>query len=394
MTPTDQDLDIQRFDARPILLLVSVLFLTFVPRMLLAPLLLRIEAGFGLTRAQAGALFFYMSLPYSAAMLGSGFVAARLHHRGTIVLSLVIVGLSLMLLSLAASAWLLRAGLALLGAGAGLYAPSGIATLTGVAHARHWGKALAMHELGFILGFFSAPLLVELALRFASWRVLYALLGVICLLVAFLYARVASGGRFAGAAPRLRHITAIFSQVTFWVVALFFVLAVGLEVGVYSMLPTFLVAERGMSETVANSLVAVSRLTSVLLVFSSGFLADRFGARLLIAVVCVAAGLATVLIGVAGGAALVAAVVLQPMLVSAFFPAGFIALAGVSSPQTRNLVVSMVIPLAYLFGGGVVPAGIGFLSQRGHFGAGFVVIGALMIAAVGLLRVLPERKSR
>ncbi|TVQ41148.1 MAG: MFS transporter [Spirochaetaceae bacterium] len=390
MIPVDHDFSIERFDARPILLLVSVVFLTFVPRMLLAPLLLRIEASFGLTRAQAGGLFFTMSGPYSAAMLASGFVAARLTHRGTIVLSLLIVGLSLLLLSIATTAAWLRVALASLGVGAGLYAPSGIATLTGVAHARHWGKALAMHELGPILGFFSAPLLAVLAVRFATWRALFAALGVVCLLFGFFYGRVASGGRFAGAAPKLSHVTLIWSQGAFWVVALLFILAVGLEVGVYSMLPAFLVAERAMSETLANSLVALSRLTALVLVFSSGVLADRFGARLLIAVVCTAAGVATVLIGITRGALLVLVVVLQPMLVSAFFPAGFIALAGVAPAERRNLVISMVLPLAYLFGGGIVPAGIGYLSAHGHFSAGFVIVGMLMITSMLLLRTLPR----
>ncbi|TVR53322.1 MAG: MFS transporter [Spirochaetaceae bacterium] len=386
--------DIEPFDPRPVLLLVAALFFTFVPRMLLAPLLLRVEESLGLSRVESGALFFFISGGYSAAMLVSGFVAARLEHRGTISVALGIVGIGLWVLSAAPTAPVFRLGLVTLGAGAGLYAPSGIATLTDTVSARHWGKALGLHETAPILGFFAAPLLVELAVRLATWRVLLLLFGAVCLAFAPVYYRVARGGRFAGAAPKVRHVAAIVAQPTFWIVAMFFVLAVGLEVGVYSMLPTFLVTERGLSGTAANSLVSVSRLTALLLVFSSGLLADRFGARLLIGIVCTGAGVVTVLIGVASGAVLVVAVLLQPMLVAAFFPAGFIVLTGVTNTETRNLVVAMVIPLAYAFGGGVVPTGIGWLSARGRFDVGFVIVGLMMIGAVALLRLLPRSGDR
>lgn len=389
----DYDLQAERFKARPILLLVSVLFLTFLPRMLLSPLLLRIEQTFALTRAEGGALFLFISFGFSGAMLCSGFVAERLHHRGTIVLSLTLVGMSQLLLAAALNIVVLRLGFVFLGIGAGLYTPSGIATLTGVAHARHWGKALAMHEVAPVLGFFAAPLLVNLALHVAHWRVLFLLLGLICLAMAPTYKRVAKGGRFPGAAPKPRHLLAICTHPAFWVVTTFFILAASLEVGVYSMLPAFLVDERGMSEPVANTLVAVSRLTALLLVVGSGLLADRFGAKLLIAIAAITSGLATIFIGASTGAVLVVAVFLQPMLVSAFFPPGFVMMAGVATDETRNLVVAMVIPIAYLFGGGLVPTVIGFLSERGLFSIGFVIVGALMMASTALLRTLPVKPA-
>ncbi len=389
----DYDLQAERFNARPILLLVGVLFLTFLPRMLLSPLLLRMEQTFALSRAEGGALFLFISFGFSGAMLCSGFVAERLHHRGTIVLSLTLVGLSQLLLAAAINVLMLRLGFVLLGIGAGLYTPSGIATLTGVAHARHWGKALAMHEVGPVLGFFAAPLLVNVAVQVAHWRVLFALLGLVCLVMAPTYKRVARGGRFPGAAPKPRHLLAIARHPAFWVVALFFILAAGLEVGVYSMLPTFLIVERGMSEPVANTLVAMSRLTALLLVVGSGLLADRLGAKLLIALAAISSGLATLLIGASTGAVLVVAVFLQPMLVAAFFPPGFVMMASVATDETRNLVVAMVIPIAYLFGGGLVPTVIGFLAEHGRFGTGFVIVGALMMASTAMLRTLPVKPA-
>jgi NNP family nitrate/nitrite transporter-like MFS transporter len=65
-----------------------------------------------------------------------------------------------------------------LGAGAGLYLPSGIATLTGLVAPRHWGKAIAIHELAPNLDFVTAPLLSEALLNWTSWRGVLILFGI------------------------------------------------------------------------------------------------------------------------------------------------------------------------------------------------------------------------
>jgi len=205
-----------------------------------------------------------------------------------------------------------------------------------------------------------------------------------------LFLRKAEGGRFPGARPSPRNIVAICSVGRFWIIAVFFVLAVGLEIGVYSMLPTFLVEERGLAEATTNTLVGASRLSALVLVFTSGWLADRIGAKRLIRVVA----LATVTIGLGHGIPLLVAVVLQPMLVAAFFPAGLIELSHVAPAQNRNLAIALVIPVANLFGAGAVPTILGYVAELGLFGAGFVVLGILMPAATVLLRWLPEERPR
>ncbi|TVQ99271.1 MAG: MFS transporter [Spirochaetaceae bacterium] len=380
----------ERFDVRPALLLVLVLFLNLLPRVLLSPLLLEIEAAFDLSRAESSGLFLFVSVGFSITMLLSGFVAERLHHRGTIVLSLSVVGAASVLLAAAPSASVLRVLLFVLGMGAGLYAPSGIATLTGAAHARHWGKALALHEVGPILGFFAAPVIAEAAIQLGSWRLLFAVIGIACFAMAIFYRGVSRGGRFPGSPPNLHHVRSILAQRTFWVVALLFMLALGLEIGVFALLPTFLIERREMTSTAANSLVSVSRLTALLLVFGSGVLADRFGAKRLLTTICLLAGVATALIGISRGSMLYVVVVVQPMLIAAFFPAALVLLSSIAAPESRNVVISLVIPISYLFGAGAAPFGIGLLSEAGAFGAGFVILGMLMMASTLLLRFLPR----
>ena len=70
-----------------------------------------------------------------------------LTHRWSVFLSAVIIGVALIGIALWQRFWALQAGLTILGVGAGLYLPSGIATITALVQRRHWGKALAVHEL-------------------------------------------------------------------------------------------------------------------------------------------------------------------------------------------------------------------------------------------------------
>lgn len=379
------------FHLSRVLTLAGVLAVLFIARMLISPLLIAIEAAYGFSHSQGGALFLVMSIGYSASTIGSGFVARVLRHRGTVALAVGLTGAALTLLGTGPPVAVFYVLVTLIGVGAGLYMPSGVSMLTGAATQSHWGKGLAVHELGAIAGFFLAPLIAEAALRYASWQAPFLVLGIVCLLYSLLIWRFARGGEEPGAPPSPKNILAIWRIGAFWVIALFFVLVVGLEIGVYSMLPKFLIQERGIAGSTTNTLVSVSRLTAIVLVFSSGWLSDRFGARRLIGAVSITAGLATIGIGLLTGFPLVVVVVLQPMLVAAFFPAGFAELARVTPPESRNVAVSLLTPVASLFGTGVAPALMGRLADIGYFWLGFVLLGGVMLLSMVFLPLLPGR---
>jgi NNP family nitrate/nitrite transporter-like MFS transporter len=76
------------------------------------------------------------------------------------------------------------------------------------------------------------------------------------------------------------------------------------------------------------------------------------------------------------------------MLVLCFFPAGFAALAGIGPPQARNVAIALTIAIAFLVGGGAIPAGIGLMGEQGSFALGFVLVGVLLVGGVVILRYL------
>ena len=62
-----------------------------------------------------------------------------------------------------------------------------------------------------------------------------------------------------------------------------------------------------------------------------------------------------------------------------FFPPAFAALSLIGTPNTRNVAVSLTVPMGFMLGGGAVPIGIGFAGDLGSFAWGIAILGGLII---------------
>ncbi|MCG6918310.1 MAG: MFS transporter, partial [Deltaproteobacteria bacterium] len=360
-------------------LLVAIFLLNFLSRVILAPLLPTIKSDLAVGHGEAGSFFLFMSMGYFVSLLGSGFVASRLMHYRTITLSASAIGLALLTISFSDSQGAVLAGLVLLGLAAGLYLPSGISTLTSLVGPNQWGKALAIHELAPNLGFVLAPLISEALLKWFSWRGILGVMGTASIAAGLAFARFGKGGRFPGATPSIASLQNILAQPAFWIITILFSLGITGSLGVYAMLPLYLVAERGITQYSANILVAISRISGPVMALIAGWATDRFGAKRIMAAVFLLTGTTTLLLGLVKGSWLVIIVFLQPMLAVCFFPAGFAALSCIGPSSARNVAVSLTIPLAFLIGGGGIPTGIGIMGDFAHFALGFGLVGGLIL---------------
>lgn len=380
----------------PLLLLTGIFFLNFIARVILAPLMPAIEQDLQIGHAEAGSLFLLISAGYFTSLLGAGFLSSRLTHRRTIIVSAIMVGITLVGISLSHSLWAMRCGLFTLGMAAGTYLPSGIATLTSLISPKDWGKGVAVHEFAPNLGFVAAPLISEALLAWVPWRAILALLGVASVLVGLAFSRFGKGGEFPGEAPGFSSFKAFLVMPAFWIMTALFSLGISGSLGVYTMLPLYLVAERGMERSWANSLVALSRLSGLGMAFLAGWAADRFGGKRTMGGVLLLTGVMTILLGVVPGHWIVAIMFIQAMLAVCFFPPGFAALSGIGHQRARNVVVSMTIPVAFLVGGGAMPTIIGIMGDAGFFSAGIAVVGALILTGFipSLYLKLPENQNR
>lgn len=149
----------------------------------------------------------------------------------------------------------------------------------------------------------------------------------------------------------------------------------------------YLVVEQGMNQDAANSLVAVSRVSSVFMPLAAGWFGDRFGNSIVMVSVILAVGIATTPLGIFTGSVLLIFVVLQPMVAGCFFPSGFAVLAQVGGREAQGTAVSLCIPLAFLIGGGAIPFAIGAVGDHFSLAAGFTTIGCI-ITVVGMVTFL------
>jgi NNP family nitrate/nitrite transporter-like MFS transporter len=326
-------------------------------------------------------------------LLFSGFISSRLTHRKTILLSSIAVGGAVIFVSISHHLWMIHLGLIFVGMAAGFYLPSGIATLTELVRPEHWGKALAIHELAPNLAFVTAPLLAEALLGVFSWRGVLMISGVASIASGVVFILFGKGGNSPGEAPKVSTLRIIVKEPSFWIMMGLFGLGIGASFAVYTMMPLYLVAEKGIDRTWANTLVAFSRILTLGSSIVAGWVTDRIGPRKTLMGVFITTGIITMLLGLVPGPWIIPTVFLQSMLATAFFPAGFAALAHIGSGKIKNVAVSLTVPVGFLLGGGVIAAGIGIMGQMGFFSLGFILLGGILLAGLLLARSLKFEKG-
>ncbi len=376
-----------------ILLLAGIFFFNFLARFIWGPLLPNIEADTGIRHTEAGSLFLMINIGYFTGLLLSGHLSCRLNHHKTVVVSCVTCALALLAATVVSTVSVLRVALVVVGATAGLYLPSGLVSMTYRLTPQDFGKAFAFHEISPSLGFIIAPLLAELLLRYGSWRGVLWPVAAGLLTIGLLYARKPRTDDFKGQPPTARNMLAVASQPTFWLMLIMFVFGIGTNVGVYSMLPLYLQAAIGMDQTVGNVILSASRIAAMASPFAAGWLAGRYGPRSVLAVIVLLTGAVTALLGVADTRWLWIPLFVQPLLATAFFPAGYAIVMRIVGAEFRNLIVAMIMPAAMLIGSGVLPTLIGKFADAGLFRVGFILTGLLTLGtAACLVFVKPEEK--
>jgi len=295
----------------------------------------------------------------------------------------------MLIVSRSASVSAMHRGLFAIGVSAGLYLPSGIAMLTDVVSKKDWGKALAIHELAPNMAFVTTPLVVELLLAFVAWRAILGILGVCSILTGFLFLLFGPEGSQKGGTPNLETLKQILGNPSFWIMAAVFSQAVGGSLGVYTMLPVFLVDEVGMGREVANTLVGFSRAFSVLILLLSGMITDRIGLKRATVSFLAILGALTLMLGILHGRVITPALVfLQPTAAVSIFPAGLAMVSLIFPSDLRSVAMSLVGIVAFLFGGGFIPQVIGYLAEVFSFSFSFFLVGVLVLATLPLLSYL------
>lgn len=371
-----------------ILFIFLIFFFNMLSRLGLAPLMPGIGAELNLTHTAAGSLFLFVSVGYGCGLFGSPFLSARICHRNLIVIASITVGIGLMALSASRSLWMLRTTLFVLGIVGGFYLPSGVATLTARVRRQDWGKVLSLHQLAPNLAYICSPLFADLFLRRHSWRMAVAAYGAAAILAGLGFKWLGKADAVCSEAPSVENFGRLLANPAIWILILLFSLALGVNQGLFSMMPLYLTADRHLAPAQANQLLWVSRLAAFAMPLAAGWFADAYGLKKAVFAAVAASAGATFSIAVLPDRGLAAGLILQAAASVCFFPLGFAVLSRVTPDANRNIAVALTVPFSHLFGAGMVPTLIGYAGDMGRFDWGIGALGIVTLLGLFLLRYI------
>jgi NNP family nitrate/nitrite transporter-like MFS transporter len=358
------------------------------------PLLPAMETELGLTHFQAGLFILCMGMGFFLSQIGAAYLAGLWGYRRCILVSLWGAAASTAAVGILGSAWALYLGFLCLGITGGLYIPSGISLITVLVRPQDWGKAMGIHEVAPNMALISVPFLATAVVAAGSWRLGYLVVAAVLALLGAAYTFYGVDAESLPSSPDLQRIRKIAANPSFWYLGLLLSLAVGVETGVYAMIPLFLVNDRGFDLAEANQLLGLSRIPGLVMVLLAGWVTDRLSPSTTVTYALLLTGAAIVCLGIGPEGWVAPAVFVQAAGSACQFPPVLSMASRSSTSENRALTFSLSLAVAPVIGGGVLPAGIALVGDLGAFSAGMVGAGVLTASGVGLVRALKRSTPR
>ena len=355
----------------------------------MSPLLPIIEDELAISHAMAGSIFSFLSAGYTITVLLSGFLSPRIGYKRSIVLGFIILITAVFCLKYARSYPSFAVATLFVGLGAGIYLPSVMPLLTTVFARDNWGKAIAFHETAASFSILSIPLLTVVALRFFNWRALFTILSMACFVVIIFFCIFSPDPRpKKEKRARLSHI---LIRKDFWIVAILWIFAASNNLGLYNLIPLFLVKEKGMSIEMANTIFGISRIGGFIIVILAGFLVDRYGAKKILFLLLLTTGLTTVGLALTQTIpGLIVMLILQATVCSGFFPVAFVVISKITSFNERSVFTGTTIAIGVIMGLGFAPFALGAIADIWNFQYGILLLGVVTTMSCLLLRGIKE----
>jgi len=372
-----------------LLLFWSLWFLNFSTRTIFSPLLPIIEDEFAISHAMAGSIFSFLSAGYTITLLLSGFLSPRIGYKRSIILGFTILISAVFCLKYARSYPSFAVATLFVGLGAGIYLPSVMPLLTAIFARDNWGKAIAFHETAASFSILSIPLLTVVALRFFHWRVLFTILSMAAFVVIIFFCIFSPDPR--PKKEKKAQLSRILIRKDFWIVAILWIFAASNSLGLYNLIPLFLVKEKGMSIEMANTIFGISRIGGFFIVILAGFLVDRYGAKKILFLLLLTTGLTTVGLALTQSVPhLVVMLILQATVCSGFFPVAFVAISKITSFNERSIFTGTTIAIGVVVGLGLAPFALGVIADIWNFQYGILFLGVLTAVSCILVRGIGE----
>ncbi|MEM7174780.1 MAG: MFS transporter [Chlamydiota bacterium] len=368
----------------PFLILISFFSLlnTFV-RTIFSPLVPYICQDLQLCHADAGNLFFILSIGFALTLFGSQFLSVKISHKMTLVLSLMTTGLALILTSFALDFTTLRFGMFLLGLSSGFFIPSAVATIREVVSNKHLGKAFGIFGSAQSVAFILSSLVVQFCIYSMSWQAILRGTGAVSLLVTALAIFCFKQGASRGEAVSMVFARTLFGSPSFWIILVLLCLANGLNVGIYNMAPDYFQCHNLIQGSEVSRLIEWARALSIGTAILAGVFADRFGLKRSIFAALIICGIVTSLMGLVAPSFSLFLFCFQSPIAACLMPLVHFAMATIVPVEKNASLISLMAPFAFLAGAGIVPQILGFFGDSNLYAEGFVIFGMIaMISGV------------
>jgi len=365
-------------------------YLNFFTRTSFSPILPLIEDTLSLSHGEAGGLVASYSMGYAAMLLIAGRFVPVWGYKRTVAFGFLGIGLVLVSLQWVEHYPAFHVLFFLLGLTTGTYLPAILPIITEMYDPQRWGMTIGIHDSAASVAILSAPMLIALGLQFLPWKTILLLLGIVSLILPFFFWKVSIEPEHR-TPHRGSHYVHLFKRKPIWIMAVLWVLAAASNMGVYSMLPLYLIKERGMEYAFANNLVGISRIGGIAVPVSIGFLIDRYGYRIMLMLSLLTTGLSTVFLSIAPTfSLLLIALFFQAAFSLAFFPVGLAAIAKLTSPEERSMGIGAILSTGVIFGMGGAPLFLGIIADHFNFQIGILWMGILTTFSFFMVKYLKK----
>jgi NNP family nitrate/nitrite transporter-like MFS transporter len=372
----------------PLVFFWSLWFLNFSSRTVLSPLLPLIEENLRLSHGQAGGLFTSLYIGYGLSLLIAGRFASVWGCKRVVIASCVGIGFVFVLIQWADRYLALHGVFFLLGLAAGSFSPAMIPIISETYASRHWGKVIGIYDSAASSSVFAVPLLVTFGLHFLPWKTLLLVLAVAAFLLPIGFGKIAIEPKPTASFQR-GYTLNLLKRKSVWVMAVLWVAASASYSGLFSILPLFLIKERGLSFDYANTLIGISRASGIFVSIASGFLVDRYGYSRVMAFSLLSTGLSTIGIALAPNpTVLMIALIVQATLSNVFFPAGLAAIPHLNPSSDRSAATGLILFFGVILGNGISPLLLGVTADHISFHIGILGFGILISVSPLVLRFL------
>ncbi|NLD36244.1 MAG: MFS transporter [Desulfatiglans sp.] len=372
-----------------LLLFWTLWYVNFIAKSITSPLMPLIEDEFAITHAMAGVLFFCFWIGNTISVFYAGFMSLKIGYKRSILVSFYGMTIAFIIMRFATSYVSFASIAFLLGLASGIYLPCGIPLITAVFSRDNWGKAISVHETAAGFGMLTVPFMVTMIISVMNWKNIFLIMSAACLILGVIL-------HVTSPDPRPEKIEKggmmeIVKSKDFWIMTALWSSCAVASMGIFNVIPLFLVKERGIPIETANTIFGISRIGGFIAMISVGFIIDRFNLKKLLFVLLFAAGITTIAIAVISAPWLLSSVLfLQATFSVVFFPAGLVAISRLTTLSERSVFTGILMSMSGIIGPGLSPIVLGAIADRWSFQAGILGTGVIIVAACMLVGKLKE----